>query len=133
MKYRKWDPNEYPRLLKPIIDKKADVVYGSRFIGSESHRVLFFWHSIGSRFLTLLSNMFTILTLTDMETRYKAFNRDVIEAITIEEDRFGFESESESEFTAKISKLKIRIYEVGISYAGRTYEEGKKASWKDMG
>ena len=122
-----YDPNEYSKLLKPIMDKKADVVYGSRLTGGESLRVLFFWHSVGNKFLTLLSNMLTNLTLTDMETCYKVFNRKIIEAITVEEDRFGFEPE----ITAKISKLRVRIYEVGISYAGRTYEEGKKVSWKD--
>ena len=122
-----YDPNEYSKLLKPIMDKKADVVYGSRLAGGESLRVLFFWHSVGNKFLTLLSNMLTNLTLTDMETCYKVFNRKIIEAITVEEDRFGFEPE----ITAKISKLRVRIYEVGISYAGRTYEEGKKVSWKD--
>jgi glycosyltransferase involved in cell wall biosynthesis len=122
-----YDPNEYSKLLKPIMDKKADVVYGSRLAGGESLRVLFFWHSVGNKFLTLLSNMLTNLTLTDMETCYKVFNREIIEAITIEENRFGFEPE----ITAKISKLRVRIYEVGISYAGRTYEEGKKVSWKD--
>lgn len=122
-----YDPNEYPKLLKPIIENKADVVYGSRFIGGESHRVLFFWHYVGNRILTQLSNMFTNLTLSDMETCYKAFRREILKAITIEEKRFGFEPE----ITAKISKLNIRIYEVGISYAGRTYAEGKKISWKD--
>lgn len=122
-----YDPNEYPKLLKPIIDNKADVVYGSRFITGESRRVLFFWHSVGNRILTHLSNMFTNLTLSDMETCYKVFRREILKAITIEEKRFGFEPE----ITAKISKLNIRIYEVGISYAGRTYAEGKKISWKD--
>lgn len=122
-----YDPHEYPKLLKPIIDNKADVVYGSRFITGESRRVLFFWHSVGNRILTHLSNMFTNLTLSDMETCYKAFRKEILQAITIEEKRFGFEPE----ITAKISKLNIRIYEVGISYAGRTYAEGKKISWKD--
>lgn len=123
-----YDPNEYPKLLKPIFENKADIVYGSRFISGESRRVLFFWHYVGNRFLTQLSNMFTNLTLSDMETCYKAFRKEVMQAITIEEKRFGFEPE----ITAKISKLNnIRIYEVGISYAGRTYSEGKKISWKD--
>lgn len=123
-----YDPNEYPKLLKPIFENKADIVYGSRFISGESRRVLFFWHYVGNRFLTQLSNMFTNLTLSDMETCYKAFRKEVLQAITIEEKRFGFEPE----ITAKISKLNnIRIYEVGISYAGRTYSEGKKISWKD--
>jgi glycosyltransferase involved in cell wall biosynthesis len=122
-----YDPAEYPRLLKPILDGKADVVFGSRFIGGDSHRVLYFWHSVGNRFLTLLSNMFTNLNLTDMETCYKLFKRDVIERITIQEDRFGFEPE----ITAKVSKLDCRIYEVGISYAGRTYQEGKKIGMRD--
>lgn len=123
-----YDPNEYPKLLKPIFENKADIVYGSRFISGESRRVLFFWHYVGNRFLTQLSNMFTNLTLSDMETCYKAFRKEVLQAITIEENRFGFEPE----ITAKISKLNnIRIYEVGISYAGRTYREGKKISWKD--
>jgi len=123
-----YDPTEYPRLLEPILVGKADVVYGSRFIGGESHRVLYFWHFLGNRFLTLLSNMFTNLNLTDMETCYKVFRREIIEQITIEEDRFGFEPE----VTAKLSKIPgIRIHEVGISYSGRTYEEGKKIGWKD--
>lgn len=122
-----YDPNEYPKLLKPIIDGKADVVYGSRFIGGDSRRVLFFWHYVGNRLLTQLSNMFTNLNLTDMETCYKAFRREVLQSISLEEDRFGFEPE----ITAKISKLNTRIYEVGISYSGRTYNEGKKISWKD--
>lgn len=123
-----YDPNEYPKLLKPIIDGKADVVYGSRFIGGDSRRVLFFWHYVGNRLLTQLSNMFTNLNLTDMETCYKAFRKKVLQSISLKEDRFGFEPE----ITAKISKLNnIRIYEVGISYSGRTYNEGKKISWKD--
>jgi glycosyltransferase involved in cell wall biosynthesis len=122
-----YDPQEYPRLLQPILDDKADVVYGSRFIGSDSHRVLYFWHSVGNRGLTLLSNMMTDLNLTDMETCYKVFRREVIEQIEIEESRFGFEPE----ITAKVAKLGCRIYEVGISYSGRTYEEGKKIGWKD--
>lgn len=122
-----YDPNEYTKLLEPILIGKADVVYGSRFIGSESHRVLYFWHSLGNRFLTLLSNMFTNLNLTDMEVCYKVFKREVLESINLKEDRFGFEPE----FTAKIARNSFSIYEVGISYAGRTYEEGKKINWKD--
>jgi len=122
-----YDPQEYPRLLKPILDGKADVVYGSRFVGSESHRVLYFWHSVGNKFLTLLSNMFTNLNLTDMEVCYKVFRREVLERITLREDRFGFEPE----FTAKVAHLGCPIYEVGISYHGRTYREGKKINWKD--
>ena len=123
-----YDPNEYNLLLKPIIDGHADVVYGSRFMGGRPHRILFFWHSIGNKFLTLLSNMFTNLNLTDMETCYKLFRTQVIQRIKLKENRFGFEPE----VTAKISRLKnIRIYEVGISYYGRTYQEGKKINWKD--
>jgi glycosyltransferase involved in cell wall biosynthesis len=122
-----YDPHEYPRLLKPILDGKADVVYGSRFIGSESHRVLYYWHSLGNRFLTQLSNAFTNLNLTDMETCYKVFRIDVLRRIQLQEERFGFEPE----VTAKVARLRVRIYEVGIAYAGRTYEEGKKISWKD--
>jgi len=122
-----YDPEEYPRLLKPILDGKADVVYGSRFIGGESHRVLYFWHSIGNKFLTLLSNMFTNLNLTDMEVCYKAFRKEVLAQIVLCEDRFGFEPE----FTAKVAQLGCPIYEVGISYYGRTYKEGKKINWKD--
>ena len=122
-----YDPQEYPRLLAPILAGKADVVFGSRFIGGDSHRVLYFWHSMGNRFLTLLSNMFTNLNLTDMETCYKVFRREILQKITIRENRFGFEPE----ITAKIAKQKCRIYEVGISYSGRTYEEGKKIGWKD--
>ena len=122
-----YDPDEYGKLLKPIFDNKADVVYGSRFIGGESHRVLYFWHSLGNRFLTFLSNMFTNLNLTDMEVCYKVFKREIIEQIELKEDRFGFEPE----FTAKIARLNCVIYEVGISYYGRTYEEGKKITWKD--
>jgi glycosyltransferase involved in cell wall biosynthesis len=122
-----YDPKEYSKLLAPVLDGRADVVFGSRFMGGEPHRVLFFWHSIGNRFLTLLSNAFTNLNLTDMETCYKLFRTDVLRRIRIEEDRFGFEPE----VTAKVARLKVRIYEVGIAYSGRTYEEGKKISWKD--
>jgi glycosyltransferase involved in cell wall biosynthesis len=122
-----YDPNEYPRIVGPIVQDKADVVYGSRFKGGDAHRVLYFWHTVGNGFLTLLSNMFTNLNLTDMETCYKAFRREIIQAIQIEEDRFGFEPE----ITAKVAKLGCRIYEVGISYYGRTYKEGKKIDWKD--
>ena len=122
-----YDPADYHRLLKPILEGKADVVYGSRFAGGDQHRALFFWHMAGNRVLTLLSNMLSNLNLTDMETCYKAFRREILTQITIKEDRFGFEPE----ITAKIARLKARIYEVGISYAGRTYEEGKKIGWKD--
>ena len=122
-----YDPDEYPKLLEPILEGHADVVYGSRFMGSQAHRVLYFWHSIGNRFLTLLSNAFTNINLTDMETCYKVFRREVLEGLRIEEDRFGFEPE----ITAKIAAGRWRIYEVGISYHGRTYAEGKKIGWKD--
>ncbi len=122
-----YDPNEYPKLIAPIKDGKADVVFGSRFSGGEAHRVLYYWHRLGNSFLTLLSNMFTDLDLTDMETCYKLFRREIIQQITLEENRFGFEPE----VTAKVSKLNCRIYEVGISYYGRTYAEGKKINWKD--
>jgi glycosyltransferase involved in cell wall biosynthesis len=123
-----YDPNEYNILLQPIIDGFADVVYGSRFMGGKPHRVLFFWHTIGNRFLTFLSNMFSNLNLTDMETCYKLFEREIIQSIKLNEKRFGFEPE----VTQKIARIpKIRIYEVGISYYGRTYEEGKKIGWKD--
>ena len=122
-----YDPQEYPKLLAPILDGKADIVYGSRFTGSESKRVLYYWHFIGNRFLTTLSNMFTNINLTDMETCYKVFRGEILRGIRIEEDRFGFEPE----VTSKVSRLRCRIYEVGISYSGRTYEEGKKINWKD--
>jgi len=122
-----YDPAEYPKVIQPIIEDKADVVYGSRFMGGEPHRVVYFWHQLGNGLLTIISNMFTNLTFTDIETCYKAFRREIIQAITIEEDRFGVEPE----ITAKIGKIKCRIYEVGISYYGRTYEEGKKINWKD--
>ncbi|MBW8051652.1 MAG: glycosyltransferase family 2 protein [Cytophagales bacterium] len=123
-----YDPNEYNLLLEPVLKGMADVVYGSRFMGGKPHRILFFWHSIGNKFLTLLSNMFTNLNLTDMETCYKLFRRDIIQGLNLKEKRFGFEPE----VTAKISKVPgIRIYEVGISYYGRTYKEGKKINWRD--
>ncbi|MPY90631.1 MAG: glycosyltransferase [Luteitalea sp.] len=122
-----YDPREYPKLVQPILEGRADVVYGSRFTGGDSHRVLYFWHSMGNKFLTLLSNMLTGLNLTDMETCHKVFRRGVLERVRLEEDRFGFEPE----ITAKVARLKVRIYEVGISYAGRTYEEGKKIGWRD--
>jgi len=122
-----YDPSEYPKILQPIIDNKADVVFGSRFMGAEAHRVVYFWHRLGNGLITLISNMLTNLNLTDVETCYKAFKREIIQAIKIEENRFGFEPE----ITAKIAKTKCRIYEVGISYYGRTYEEGKKINWKD--
>jgi glycosyltransferase involved in cell wall biosynthesis len=122
-----YDPAEYPKLLQPILDGRADVVYGSRFIAGECHRVLYFWHSVGNRVLTFLSNMFTNLNLTDMETCYKAFRRELLESLDLQEDRFGFEPE----ITARFAALRCRIYEVGISYSGRTYEEGKKIGWRD--
>ncbi len=122
-----YDPNDYEKLLKPIIDDKADVVYGSRFIGTEPRRVLYFWHFVGNKFLTSLSNLFTNLNLSDMEVCYKVFRRDILKGIELHENRFGFEPE----FTAKIGRAKYRIYEVGISYSGRTYAEGKKVNWKD--
>jgi glycosyltransferase involved in cell wall biosynthesis len=122
-----YDPKEYPRLLAPIVENRADVVYGSRFMGADAHRVLYFWHSVGNAVLTLFSNMFTNLNLTDMETCYKVFRREIIQSIEIEENRFGFEPE----VTAKVAKLGVRIYEVGISYYGRTYAEGKKINYKD--
>jgi glycosyltransferase involved in cell wall biosynthesis len=122
-----YDPTEYPTVIAPILQDRADVVIGSRFIGSEAHRVLYFWHYVGNRFLTLLSNMFTNLNLSDMETCFKAFRREVIQAVRIEENRFGFEPE----VMAKVARMKVRVYEVAISYHGRTYEEGKKIGWKD--
>jgi glycosyltransferase involved in cell wall biosynthesis len=122
-----YDPNQYPLLIEPILQDKADVVYGSRFTGSGPHRVLYFWHRVGNGLLTLVSNMFTNLNLTDMETCYKVFRREIVQGITIEEDRFGFEPE----ITAKVARLGVRIYEVGISYYGRTYAEGKKIGWRD--
>ena len=124
-----YDPNEYPRLLKPLMDGKADVVYGSRFIGSDSHRVLYFWHNLGNKFLTTLSNIFTDLNLTDMETCYKAFTKEAVAKILphLTSNRFGIEPE----LTAEIARNELRIYEVGISYSGRTYIEGKKINWKD--
>ena len=123
-----YDPEEINKLLKPIIDGHADIVYGSRFIGGSAHRILFFWHTIGNKFLTFLSNFFTNLNLTDMETCYKLFKTSIIKKIPLKEKRFGFEPE----ITSKIAKIKgIRIYEVGISYYGRTYMEGKKINWKD--
>ena len=123
-----YDPEEYAILLKPVLNGNADVVYGSRFMGGNPHRILFFWHTIGNKFLTFLSNMFTNLNLTDMETCYKLFKSDLIKGLKLKERRFGFEPE----VTAKISRIpKVRIYEVGISYYGRTYEEGKKINWKD--
>jgi glycosyltransferase involved in cell wall biosynthesis len=122
-----YDPAEYPLLLEPLMDGKADVVYGSRFLGGRPHRVLYFWHSVGNWLLTLFSNALTDLNLTDMETCYKVFRREVIQSIPLEENRFGFEPE----VTVKIAKQRLRVYEVGISYSGRTYEEGKKIGWKD--
>jgi len=122
-----YDPVQYPLIIEPILQGKADVVFGSRFMGGQPHRVVYYWHRVGNGVLTLLSNMFTNLNLTDMETCYKAFKRDVIQSITIEENRFGFEPE----ITAKVAKQRCRIYEVGISYYGRTYGEGKKIGWKD--
>jgi glycosyltransferase involved in cell wall biosynthesis len=122
-----YDPNDYHLLLEPLMQGKADVVYGSRFLGGGPHRVLYFWHSVGNWILTLLSNCLTNINLTDMETCYKAFRREVIQSIPIEEDRFGFEPE----ITVKVAKRRLRIYETGISYWGRTYEEGKKIGWKD--
>lgn len=122
-----YDPRDYQRLLEPIIEGNADVVYGTRYGGEGAHRVLFFWHMMGNKFLTCLSNMLTNLTLTDMETGYKAFTREVAKRLVIREDRFGFEPE----FTAGVAQMGVRIFEVGISYTGRTYAEGKKITWKD--
>ena len=122
-----YDPSEYPKLIKPIIDNKADVVFGSRFKGGGAHRVVYFWHRVGNGFLTLLSNLLTDINLSDMETCYKVFRKDVIQSIRIRENRFGFEPE----ITAKVAKMNLRIYEVGISYYGRTYPEGKKITWRD--
>lgn len=122
-----YSPADYPKLLAPILEGHADVVFGSRFIGSEAHRVLYFWHSVGNRILTTLSNMTTDLNTTDMETCYKVFKRSVLEKITLRENRFGFEPE----ITAKVAKLKVRIYEVAVSYHGRTYADGKKINWRD--
>jgi len=122
-----YDPNEYRLLLEPILTDKADVVFGSRFLGAGAHRVVYYWHQMGNSFLTTLSNMFTNINLTDMETCYKLFRRDIIRQVAIEENRFGFEPE----ITAKVARLHCRIYEVGISYYGRTYEEGKKIGWRD--
>ncbi|MEY2539369.1 MAG: hypothetical protein QOG67_3109 [Verrucomicrobiota bacterium] len=124
---REYDPSEYYVVLNPILTGKADVVFGSRFLGGGAHRVLYYWHSVGNRLLTMLSNMATNLNLTDMETCYKAFRNEVLAQILVEEDRFGFEPE----ITAKVANLKVRIYEVAISYNGRTYEEGKKIGWRD--
>ena len=122
-----YDPAEYPLMIEPLVQGKADVVFGSRFLGSAPHRVLYFWHSVGNRALTLLSNCLTNINLSDMETCYKVFRREVIQSIPIEENRFGFEPE----ITVKVARRRLRIYEVGISYWGRTYEEGKKIGWKD--
>jgi glycosyltransferase involved in cell wall biosynthesis len=122
-----YDPDEYGKLLRPILEGNADVVLSSRFLGADQHRVLYFWHSVGNRLLTMLSNMFTNLNLTDMESCYKVFTREVIERLRIEENRFGFEPE----VVAKVARLRCRIYEVGVSYAGRTYAEGKKIRWTD--
>ncbi len=122
-----YDPQEYPVMIKPILDNKADVVFGSRFAGGQAHRVVYYWHMVGNQFLTMLSNIFTNINLTDMEVCYKAFRREIIQSIKLEENRFGFEPE----VTAKVAKKGCRIYEVGISYYGRTYKEGKKIGWKD--
>jgi glycosyltransferase involved in cell wall biosynthesis len=122
-----YDPGEYQKLVRPILEGKADVVFGSRFRGSEAHRVLYFWHAVGNRFLTLLSNMLTNLNLSDMESGFKAFKREVIQQLKLEEDRFGFEPE----ITAKVARLGVPIYEVAISYSGRTYAQGKKINWRD--
>ena len=122
-----YDPNEIPVVIQPILDGKADVVFGSRFMGGQPHRVVYFWHMVGNKILTTISNMLTNINLTDIETCYKAFRKEVLQSIEIEENRFGFEPE----ITIKVAKKKVRIYEVGISYYGRTYEEGKKIGWKD--
>jgi glycosyltransferase involved in cell wall biosynthesis len=122
-----YDPADYPLLLQPILDGKADVVLSSRFLAGQAHRVLYFWHSMGNRVLTLLSNVCTNLNLTDMESGYKLFTREVVRRVTIQEDRFGFEPE----IVAKVARLRCRVYEVGVSYAGRTYEDGKKVTWRD--
>ena len=122
-----YDPNEYPKLIEPILLGKADVVYGSRFVGGEAHRVVYFWHMVGNRILTLLSNIMTNINLSDIETGYKVFKRSVLQSIVIEENRFGFEPE----ITAKLARMKCAMYEVGISYNGRTYQQGKKICWKD--
>ena len=122
-----YDPSEYPRIMAPLLTDEADVVYGSRFIGGDARRILYFWHSLGNRVLTLASNMATNLNLSDMETCYKAFRREIIQSIDIEEDRFGFEPE----VTAKVAAMRCRVYEVGISYYGRTYDDGKKIGWRD--
>jgi len=122
-----YDPNEYPKLIGPILAGKADVVFGSRFVGSQAHRVLYFWHMVGNKLLTLISNMFTNLNLTDMETCYKVFTKSVLDRLRLKENRFGFEPE----ITAKVAKLECRIFEVGISYSGRTYAAGKKIGWRD--
>lgn len=122
-----YDPNEIPIVIQPILDGKADVVFGSRFMGGQPHRVVYFWHMVGNKILTTISNMFTNINLTDIETCYKAFRKEVLQSLEIEENRFGFEPE----ITIKVAKKRVRIYEVGISYYGRTYEEGKKIGWKD--
>jgi glycosyltransferase involved in cell wall biosynthesis len=122
-----YDPADYPRLMRPLLEGKADVVYGSRFLSGDAHRVLYFWHSVGNKILTAASNMATNLNLTDMETCYKVFRRELLQSIELEQDRFGFEPE----ITAKIARAKARVYEVGISYSGRTYDEGKKIGWRD--
>jgi glycosyltransferase involved in cell wall biosynthesis len=127
-----YDPREYHKLLKPLLEDRADVVFGSRFSGSEDHRVLYFWHSVGNRVLTLVSNMFTNLNIADMETCYKMFRREIIQDIVLEENRFGFEPEITAKIAAyRINGKALRIYEVGVSYHGRTYQEGKKIGWKD--
>ena len=122
-----YDPRDYAKLLAPIVEGRADVVFGSRFVGGDSHRVLYFWHSVGNRFLTLVSNMFTNLNLTDMEVCYKAFRREVLQSFELREDRFGWEPE----ITARVARRGCRVYEVGVSYSGRTYAEGKKVGWTD--